>query len=152
MGALLLFLVNYCRVSCSRNQHCFEAISATHFVSSDVVQNHNIFSNASTPVIPTVMPIASASVVTDSIGACNNCSNVRTPTARAAIILRSPSFSLSNPTSSAPHMIYPLDVFIVNSVVLGNFTSTPTSTCSPTTIGSMLTIISRSTSYSRRSG
>lgn len=96
-------------------------------------------SNASAPVMPGTIPSRSASMVTDSNGAANSCDSVRTPTARAAIICRSLSFSLSKPTSSAPHIIYPRLVLIESSVVFGSLTSTPISVCSPTVMGSIVT-------------
>lgn len=49
-----------------------------------------IFNNASFPIVPAVIPKASASIVTDSSGASRSCSIVLTPTARPAIIPRSP--------------------------------------------------------------
>ena len=44
-----------------------------------------IFNNASFPIVPAVIPKASASIVTDSSGASRSCSIVLTPTARPAI-------------------------------------------------------------------
>ena len=102
---------------------------------------YSIFNNAVSPDIPTCIPNASASNVTDSSGAFNNCSIVFTPTALPAIIFRSANTLFNRPTSNAPHMIYPLSFDTVNKVVFGNRTVTAVNGFPSISIGVNVTIM-----------
>src|SRR5690606_1698965 len=77
------------------------AIRASLFIAITLLF-YTIFNSASSPFIPTCMPSVSASIVTDSSGAFNNCSIVFTPTALPATIFRSANTLFNNPTSNAP--------------------------------------------------